>query len=146
MIFNNSFIFFKKKIFSLYLNSSIYNKKINPTIISSLEYQPSPNFLDSLIKFEKKKINIENYSLGNIWNDKNLKDNAIFLKAKKSFILKQSFFSQSHEVIFRSLTKIIQLLEKKNYPVRGKSINKLISKNDYEKALIPITAYRLIKS
>ena len=74
MIFNNSFIFFKKKILSLYLNSSIYNKKINPTIISSLEYQPSPNLLDSLIKFEKKKINIENYSLGNIWNDKNLKD------------------------------------------------------------------------
>ena len=49
-------------------------------------------------------------------------------KKKKSFILKQSFFSQSHEVIFRSLTKIIQLLGKKNYPVRGKSINKLIKR------------------
>ena len=60
--------------------------------------------------------------------DKNLTDNAIFLKAKKTYILKQNFFSQSHEVIFRSLTKIIQLLGKKNYPVRGKSINNLIKR------------------
>ena len=73
MIFNNSFIFFKKKIYSLYINSNIYNKKITPSIISSLEYQPSPSLLDSLIKYDKKKINIENYSLNNIWDNKSLK-------------------------------------------------------------------------
>ena len=36
------------------------------------------------------------------------------------------FFNQSHEVIFRSLTKIIQKVGKKYYPVRGKSIDMLI--------------------
>ena len=57
---------------------------------------------------------------------KNLKENAIYLKKKNVYILNQSFFDQSHEIIFRSLTKIIQILGKKYYPVRGKSINELI--------------------
>ena len=37
-----------------------------------------------------------------------------------------NFFDQSHEIIFRSLTKLIQKLGKKYYPVRGKSIIELI--------------------
>ena len=57
---------------------------------------------------------------------KNLKENAIYLKKKNVYILNQSFFDQSHEIIFRSLTKLIQILGKKYYPVRGKSINVLI--------------------
>ena len=73
-LINNPFIFFKKRIRSLYLNSNIYNKKITPSIISSLEYRPSSSLLDSLIKYDKKKINIENYSLNNIWDNKNLDD------------------------------------------------------------------------
>ena len=39
-----------------------------------------------------------------------------------------SFFDQSHEIIFRSLTKLIQKLGKKYYPTRGKSINELIER------------------
>ena len=74
MIFDNSFIFFKKKIRSLYLNSNIYNKKISPSIIGSLKYQPSPSLLDCLIKYDKKKINIKNYSLHKIWDNQNLKE------------------------------------------------------------------------
>jgi len=70
---NNSYIFLKKKIHSLYLSSNIYNKKITPSIVGSLEYYPSPNFLDSLIKYDKKKINIENFSLNKIWDNRNLK-------------------------------------------------------------------------
>jgi uncharacterized heparinase superfamily protein len=71
---NNSFMFLKKKIRSLYLGSNVYNKKIVPSVISSLEYHPSPSLLDSLIKYNKKKINIENYSLNEIWDNKNLKE------------------------------------------------------------------------
>jgi len=56
----------------------------------------------------------------------NLKRNTIFLKRKNTYILNQNFFDQSHEIIFRSLTIIIQNLGKKYYPVRGKSINELI--------------------
>ena len=71
---NNSFTFSKNKIRSIYLSSNIYNNEITPSIIGSLNYCPSPNFLDSFIKYEKKKINIKNYSLNKIWNNKNLKE------------------------------------------------------------------------
>ena len=53
---NNSYIFSKKKIHFLYLSSNIYNKKITPSFVGSLEYHPSPNLLDSLIKYDKKKL------------------------------------------------------------------------------------------
>ena len=70
---NNSFLFLQKKIHSIYLNSTIYNKKISLTDSGFLEYRPSSSLLDCLIKYDKKKINIENYSLTEIWNNKNLK-------------------------------------------------------------------------
>ena len=81
---NNSYIFSKKRIHSLYLSSNIYNRRISSSIVGSLEYYPSPNLLDSLIKYDKKKINIENYSLNNIWGKKNLK--------KKDYKNLNSFF------------------------------------------------------
>ena len=58
--------------------------------------------------------------------DRNLKKNVVFMNTKNLYILNTSFFDQSHEIIFRSLTKLIQKLGKKYYPVRGKSINQLI--------------------
>ena len=73
-LINNSYIFSKKRIRSLYLSSNIYNRRITPSIVSSLEYYPSPNLLDSLIKYDKKKINIENYSLNKMWNNKKLSE------------------------------------------------------------------------
>jgi len=91
MVFNNllnfisnSFIFSEKKIRSLYLLSNIYNRKITSSIVNSLEYYPSPNLLDSLLKYNKKKINIENYSLYEIWDNKSLK--------KKDYKNLNSFF------------------------------------------------------
>ncbi|WP_415299928.1 heparinase II/III family protein [Candidatus Pelagibacter sp. Uisw_134_02] len=81
MIFNNllnfinrSYTFSKKKIRFLYLVSNIYNRKITPSIVGSLNYCPSPNFLDSFIRYDKKKINIENYSFNKIWENKNLRE------------------------------------------------------------------------
>ena len=71
---NNSLLFFKKKLHFLYVNSNIYNKKISSYNNSFLEYRPSPNLLDCLIKYDKKRINIENYSLNEIWNNQKLKD------------------------------------------------------------------------
>ena len=69
---NNSYIFSKKKIRFLYLRSNVYNRKITSSNIGSLDYCPSPNLLNSFIKYDKKKINIENYSLNEIWDNKNL--------------------------------------------------------------------------
>jgi tRNA(Ile)-lysidine synthase len=60
--------------------------------------------------------------------NRNIEKNLIFLKKKKICILNSLFFNQSHEVIFRSLTKVIQIIGKKYYPVRGKSVDDLISK------------------
>jgi len=74
MILKNSFLFLKKKIRSLYLNSNIYNKKISSFNNNSLGYRPSPSLLDCLVKYDKKKINIENYSLNKIWDNQNLKE------------------------------------------------------------------------
>jgi uncharacterized heparinase superfamily protein len=81
---NYSFLFLKKRIHSIYLNSNIYNKKISPTDSSFLEYRPSSSLLDCLVKYDKKKKNIENYSLKEIWNNKNLK--------KKDYKNLNSFF------------------------------------------------------
>ena len=71
---NNTYLFSKKRICSLYLSSNLYNRKITSTIINSLEYSPNPNLLNSLIKYDKKKINIENYSLNKIWDNKDLNE------------------------------------------------------------------------
>ena len=59
---------------------------------------------------------------------KNLKDNSVHIKTKNTCILNNNFFDQSHEVVFRSLTFVIQKIGKKYYPVRGKSINELIKR------------------
>ena len=58
---------------------------------------------------------------------KNLDENVTFLKNKKNAILKESFFFQSDEVVFRSLIELIQTVGKKYYPVRGKKIGRIIN-------------------
>ena len=68
------FKFIKKKIRSSYLNSSIYNKRISPSSNSSLKYKPSPSLLDCLIKYKKKRNNIQNYFLNEVWDNQKLTD------------------------------------------------------------------------
>ena len=79
---------------------------------------------------KKLKLTINNLKDSNetikFYMNKNLEKNSVFLVRKNIYILNNNFFDQSHEIIFRSLTKIIQNLGKKYYPVRGKSINELI--------------------
>ena len=92
------------------------------------------NLLKSLAKegLDKKKLKLTIDNLKDsdksikFYVNKNLEKNSVFLKDNNSYVLNHSFFDQSHEIIFRSLTIIIQKLGKKYYPVRGKSINKLI--------------------
>jgi len=68
------FFSFKKNIRAIYLNSNIYNKKISEVSKKNLEYKPSQILLDCLLKYEKKKIKIEDFSLNLIWNNKNLNE------------------------------------------------------------------------
>ncbi len=81
MFFKNSLIYFNQFFFfvsnlvrNFYLNSKIYNKKISKTLNKSLEYRPSPNLLSSIIKYDKKKIKIEDFFLTSIWSNKNLSE------------------------------------------------------------------------
>jgi len=104
------------------------------------------NLLNSLEKegLDKKKLKLTINNLKDsdksikFYVDRNLKKNLVFLKRKNIYILNYNFFDQSHEIIFRSLTKIIQKLGKKYYPVRGKSINELIKKIS-EKSFTKVT-------
>ena len=69
---NQFFFIFSKQIRELYLNSSIYNKKISKIDDSILTYKPNLNILSSLISYEKKKDKIENFYINSIWDNKNI--------------------------------------------------------------------------
>ena len=123
----NDLIYISKKVFNFFIKDpSNINKDFKRTRIR--------NLLQSLEKegLDKKKLILTINNLKDsdksirFYVDRNLIQNAIFLKKKNIYILGQNFFDQSHEIIFRSLTRILQILGKKHYPVRGKSVNELI--------------------
>ena len=70
--FGQFFFFITNQIKNFYLNSKIYNKKISKISGKTLEYKPSPNLLDCLIKYEKKKTKIEDLQLNSVWANKDL--------------------------------------------------------------------------
>ena len=67
---NEFFYSSKNEIRKLYLKSSIYNNKISKREISNLVYKPSLNILSCLVKYDKKKIKIEELDKENIWDNK----------------------------------------------------------------------------
>ncbi|MBD1135509.1 heparinase II/III-family protein [Pelagibacterales bacterium SAG-MED47] len=73
MIYINQFF---SKIFNqirkIYLTSNLYDKKISKISNNDFIYKPSPHLLSSLIKYQKKKIKIEDFSLDEIWKNKNI--------------------------------------------------------------------------
>ncbi|MDB4827832.1 tRNA lysidine(34) synthetase TilS [Candidatus Pelagibacter sp.] len=92
------------------------------------------NFLKQLSQegFDRKKffLTIKNLKFANenieFYIKKNLEDNLTTLTQKNNIILKENFFSQSNEVVFRSLSEVIKIIGKKHYAVRGKKIEKVI--------------------
>jgi len=72
--FNHFFFFISNQIRNFYLSSIIYNKKISKIYKKNFEYKPSPSLLDCLIKYEKKKIKIEDLYLNSVWTNKNLSE------------------------------------------------------------------------
>ena len=102
------------------------------------------NFLNFLEKegLDRKKLKLTISNLKDsdssikLYVHRNLEKNSIL--KKKVYILNFNFFKESHEVVFRSLTKIIQKIGKKYYPVRGKSVDELIKRID-ENSLVKVT-------
>ena len=70
MIYINRFFFnIINQLRKLYLSSKYYDKKISKINLQNLIYKPSPHLLSSLIKYQKKKIRIEDFSLDEIWEN-----------------------------------------------------------------------------
>ena len=67
-------LFYKifEKFRRIYLNSNFYDKRISKISNNELIYKPSPHFLSSLIKYQKKKIKIDDYSFKDVWSQKNI--------------------------------------------------------------------------
>ena len=63
---------FSKHLRNIYLNSDYYDKKISKINCRDLFYKPSPHLLSSLIKYQKKKINIDDIEIENLWDKKNI--------------------------------------------------------------------------
>ena len=82
--FGQFFFFISNYIKNFYLNSNIYNNKISKIPNRIIEYKPSPSLLDCLIKYEKKKIKIEDLYLNSVWSNKSL--------AEKDYKNLHSFF------------------------------------------------------
>ena len=75
MIVNNLSQFYfevKKNLKEVYQNSNFYDKKISKTKNITFDYKPSPYLLSSIVKYQKKKYNIEDFALETIWQN-NLK-------------------------------------------------------------------------
>ena len=93
------------------------------------------NFLNQLrlegLDRKKFLLTIKNLKVANenikFYTTKNLKENTKIFQKKDVAILNESFFLQSDEVIFRSFAKVIKIIGKKYYPVRGKKIDKIIN-------------------
>ena len=97
--FGQFFFFISSYIKNFYLNSNIYNKKISRIPNRNIEYKPSPSLLDCLIKYEKKKIKIEDLYLNSVWSNKDL--------AEKDYKNLHSFF-WLFSLDLKSSKKIIQ--------------------------------------
>ena len=118
-----------REVFKFFIKDpSNINENYKRTRIRNLLYSLEKEGLDK----KKLKLTINNLKDSDksikFYVDRNIKKNSFFSKKKNIFVLNYYFFDQSHEIIFRSLSIIIQKLGQKYYPVRGKSINKLIKK------------------
>ena len=122
-------VYISKYVFNFFIKDpSNINKDYKRTRIRNLLHSLEKEGLDK----EKFKLTINNLKDSDqsikFYVDRNLEKNSVFLKKKNIYILNSNFFKQSHEIIFRSLIRLIQKLGKKYYPVRGKSMNELIKR------------------
>ena len=101
---------------NVYLNSNYYNKKISKINFNRLVYKPSPHLLSSLIKYQNKKINVDDISTKNFWNNKN-NDSKDFRRLNNFYW----FFSLDLKSSKKITQKIISNWIKKNFKYDSKS-------------------------
>ena len=105
-----------KYLRNFYLNSNYYNKKISKINHNNIFYKPSPHLLSSLIKYQTKKISVDDISTENLWNNKNIsyKD----FKRLNNFYW---FFSLDLKSSKKNTQKIILDWIKKNFKYNSKT-------------------------
>ncbi len=125
ILINEFFYSSRNQIRKLYLKSSLYNKKISKIEINNLTYKPSLSILSCLVKYDKKKLKIEELDKENIWENKSLnKGNLIKLNnfywlfsidLKSSANITQSIIDKwiSENKNYNSLTWQIDVLSKR---------------------------------
>ena len=113
---NRLFFSFTNRVRRIYLNSNFYDKKISKINDNNLIYKPSPHLLSSLIKYQKKKFKIEDFSLDEIWDNKN-----ISTKDYKRLNNFYWFFSLDLKSSKKNTQSVIQSWIKNNYKYNNKS-------------------------
>ena len=119
---NEFYFIFKNQIRKIYLNSSIYNKRISRVDENDLVYQPSLNILSLLIKYEKQKKKIEDFNIQSIWENKNLKYND-FKKLHSFYWLFSIDLKSSNEVTHSIIANWIK--KNQNYETKSWEIDVL---------------------
>jgi len=128
---------FKKKEL-IYISKLVFNFFVSDPSNENLYFKRSRvrKFIFDLNKegfnIDKLNLTIKNLKIANesinYYVQKNINNNAKLNINKKMFILNQSFFIESDEVIFRSIAEILKKISGRYYPPRGKSISNLILK------------------
>jgi len=122
-------IFLSKLIFNFYVDDPTNDDiKFNRIKVRNLIKE----FEDFGLDKKKFQLTIENLKKSNqsinFYVEKNKRENSTFNHGKNELILKENFFDNSHEVIFRSLTELIHMVGKKPNFVRGKKIENILNK------------------
>ena len=122
-------IFISNFVFGFYVKDpSNLNTKFNRIKIRNLITQFEKMGLDK----KKFQLTIENLKSSDsslkFYVEKNKKENSFINNQKRELILKENFFDNSYEIIHRSLSDLIQIVGKKENPVRGKKISNILSK------------------
>ena len=122
-------IFLTKFIFNFHVDDpSNHDVKFNRIKVRKLIKE----FRDFGLDKKKFQLTIENLKESDqsikFYVEKNKRENSFFNYRKDELILKENFFENSHEIIFRSLSDLVHLIGKKSNFVRGKKIENILSK------------------
>ena len=122
-------IFLSKFIFNFHVDDpSNHDIKFNRIKVRNL----IKKFEDFGLDKKKFQLTMENLKESDksikFYVEKNKKENSIFNHRKAELILKENFFDNSHEVIFRSFSDLIHLIGKKLNFVRGKKIENILNR------------------
>ncbi len=121
--------FIAKKVFNFYINdpSNEDDKYLRVQVRKLIEELQKKGLDRKKLSTTIRNLKQSNYVV-NYYVNANLKTNTFFSTNKKKLIIKNDYFNQPFEVVLRSLSESIKFIGKKSYPVRGKKLEKIISK------------------